>query len=55
MFQKIDGLGKVKLKIAKENTNLVENLKEINYRFHTLIATSSSVFSYPFRRESNSV
>jgi hypothetical protein len=34
-FQKIYGLGKVKLKIKwpgrlKKNTNLVENLKEIN-------------------------
>ena len=35
------GLRKVKLKIKwpgrlEKNTNLVENLKEINYRFHTL-------------------
>jgi AAA15 family ATPase/GTPase len=35
------GLRKVKLKIKwpgrpEKSTNLVENLKEINYRFHTL-------------------
>ena len=35
------GLRKVKLKIKwpgrlEKNTNLVENFKEINYRFHTL-------------------
>ena len=40
MFQKMYGLRKVKLDIKwpgwLEKTNLVENLKEINYRFHTL-------------------
>ena len=38
-FQKIYGLGKVKLKPGRleKNTNLVENVKEINYRFHTYI------------------
>ena len=40
-FQKIDGLEKVKLKNkiarqARKNTNLVENVKDINHRFITL-------------------
>ena len=40
------GLRKVKLKIKwpgmlEKSTNLVENLKEINYRFHTYSITSS--------------
>ena len=46
-FQKIYGLRKVKLKIliarqARENTKLVENVKEINYRFHTLREKTSN-------------
>jgi hypothetical protein len=50
------GLRKVKLKIKRpgrleKNTNLVENLKEINYRFHTCM-----VFVWPLyhKGESNS-
>ena len=51
MFQKIYGLRKVKLKIKQpdrleKNTNLVENDKEINNRFHTL--KEDSRFTYVF-------